>query len=148
MQSRNYRTDFIIASDDIVSEDFGSEAVVLDLRCGRYFSMNEPGSAIWKAIAAGVSVEAMCTSVVGASTVTAESIRTFVDQLIGHGCLAATDGAPSTDLSEATRETLLRSTELPAVEVFDDLADLILADPIHDVEESQGWPVLKQMAAE
>ena len=24
---------------------------------------------------------------------------------------------------------------------FDDLADLILADPIHDVEETAGWPL-------
>jgi hypothetical protein len=26
------------------------------------------------------------------------------------------------------------------VEMFDDLADLILTDPIHDVDQNAGWP--------
>ena len=32
------------------------------------------------------------------------------------------------------------SDEEPRIEVFDDLAELILADPIHDVDEQAGWP--------
>ena len=32
-------------------------------------------------------------------------------------------------------------SEQPAhIEVFDDLAGLIFADPIHDVDEQIGWP--------
>jgi hypothetical protein len=29
---------------------------------------------------------------------------------------------------------------LPAVDVYDDLAELIYADPVHDVDEQAGWP--------
>lgn len=29
----------------------------------------------------------------------------------------------------------------PEIEVFDDLAQLILADPIHDVDAEAGWPM-------
>jgi hypothetical protein len=32
----------------------------------------------------------------------------------------------------------------PSIEVYDDLSDLILADPIHDVDEKQGWPKLPE----
>ena len=32
--------------------------------------------------------------------------------------------------------------------MFSDLADLIMADPIHDVEETAGWPIRKPIAAE
>jgi hypothetical protein len=28
----------------------------------------------------------------------------------------------------------------PAIEVFDELAELIYGDPIHDVDEKVGWP--------
>jgi hypothetical protein len=31
-----------------------------------------------------------------------------------------------------------------AFQSFDDMKDLILADPIHDVEEDAGWPVLRR----
>ncbi|TIX09696.1 MAG: PqqD family protein, partial [Mesorhizobium sp.] len=30
------------------------------------------------------------------------------------------------------------------VSVHDDLADLIIVDPIHEVEEPLGWPAVKQ----
>ena len=30
--------------------------------------------------------------------------------------------------------------EAPRIEIFDDLAELIFADPIHDVDEQAGWP--------
>ena len=36
------------------------------------------------------------------------------------------------------------SLKAPRVDVFDDLADLILLDPIHDVNEKMGWPVIKE----
>jgi hypothetical protein len=32
----------------------------------------------------------------------------------------------------------------PAMEVFDDMADLIKADPIHDVDDVAGWPVRRE----
>ena len=31
----------------------------------------------------------------------------------------------------------------PGIEVFDDLAELIFGDPIHDVDEQAGWPTLR-----
>jgi hypothetical protein len=30
------------------------------------------------------------------------------------------------------------------VSIHDDLADLIIVDPIHEVEEPLGWPAVKQ----
>lgn len=32
----------------------------------------------------------------------------------------------------------------PQINVFDDLAELIFADPIHDVDEQAGWPTPRQ----
>lgn len=36
-----------------------------------------------------------------------------------------------------------RPPHWPQLQVFEDLADLILLDPIHDVSETLGWPVAR-----
>ena len=41
-------------------------------------------------------------------------------------------------------DRLSAAREKPDIFVFDDLADLFLADPIHDVEEPVGWPAVKK----
>jgi hypothetical protein len=41
-------------------------------------------------------------------------------------------------------EKIRSAKEKPDLFVFDDLADLFKADPIHDVEEPAGWPVVKK----
>jgi hypothetical protein len=41
-------------------------------------------------------------------------------------------------------EKIRSAKEKPDLFVFDDLADLFKADPIHDVEEPAGWPVVKR----
>ena len=30
--------------------------------------------------------------------------------------------------------------QAPALEIYDDMAELILSDPIHEVDEDVGWP--------
>jgi len=42
----------------------------------------------------------------------------------------------------------LTAYERPDVQVFDDLADLILLDPVHDVNEQFGWPVVRDAAVD
>jgi hypothetical protein len=137
-----------VASADIVSEAFEGEFVVLDLSCGKYYSMDAAGSALWRAIAAGVSMKELAEAIDGASAVTAQSIHEFAEKLVSYGCLARSDAPGSATIDAATLNVLRTSAGPPTVEVFDDLADLILADPIHDVEEAAGWPVRKPVAAE
>ena len=50
----------------------------------------------------------------------------------------ATD-TPSADDAVMAAELAAAEPQF-TVEVFDDLADLLIADPIHDVEATAGWP--------
>jgi hypothetical protein len=148
MEQQTGATSYVIASPDIVSEEFEGEFVVLDLSCGKYYSMDAAGSALWRAIVAGASVQDLAAAVEDAPGVTAQSIREYAEKLVGFGCLARSDATATTPLDPAIIEVLRTSATPPSVELFDDLADLILADPIHDVEETVGWPVRKPIAAE
>ena len=63
--------------------------------------------------------------------------------LIGHGLIAENENAPVAP-GEDIAVRLQASRERLEVAVFEDLADLFLADPIHDVEETKGWPVVRE----
>jgi len=143
---------YVVASRDIVSEDFDGEFVVLDLGSGKYYSMDAAASALWRAITAGVSIQSLVDAADGASPAStrskAQAIRDYAEQLVAYGCLAHSDVPGSTPLDPATAAVLKASAGPPRVEMFSYLADLIKADPIHDVEETAGWPVRKPIAAE
>ncbi len=129
-----------VAGEDIVSEAFDGDIVVLDLQSGKYFSFTDLGCALWEALAAG----AVPNALIAASTKAPADIETFLTRLLDHQLLAVSkDGADFT----ATAGMLGKidaAKEQADLFVFDDLADLFLADPIHDVEEPEGWPVVKK----
>src|SRR5262245_43915893 len=130
---------YVLASRDIVSEDFDGEFVVLDLGSGKYYSMDAAASTLWRAITAGVSMQALVDAVDGAAPastrITAQAIHDYAEQFVAYGCLARSDAPGSAPLDPATAAALKGSAGPPKVEMFIDLADLIKADPIHDVEE-------------
>jgi hypothetical protein len=141
-------TEYAVASPDIVSEEFDGEFVVLDLSCGKYYSMDGAASSIWGAIVAGVSTKALAEAAGGVAGFDAQSIFRFAEQLVEYGCLARSETPGSASIDPALIDALSASGKPPTVEVFDDLAELIMSDPIHDVEETSGWPVRKPIAAE
>ncbi|MFT3732915.1 MAG: PqqD family protein [Hyphomicrobium sp.] len=143
----SYPTQYVIASADIVSEEFDGEFVVLDLSCGKYFSMDETASAIWRAVVSGVSTQSLAEATGTNGPTNFASIHEFLQKLVGYGCLVPSDAPSSAPIDEATLQKLLTSDKPPSVEMFDDLAELIMADPIHDVEEAAGWPVRKSEVA-
>ncbi|WP_377504662.1 PqqD family protein [Octadecabacter sp. R77987] len=116
---------FELAGPDIVDEEFDGEIVVLSLRTGQYFGLNDSGAALWVAIKAGADPH----------EIAGQQGADFATRLVGLDLLMPSDQspepAPKLDLKDR-----------PSVEVYDDLSDLILADPIHDVDDKKGWPNL------
>ncbi|SIT87379.1 hypothetical protein SAMN05421665_2377 [Yoonia rosea] len=121
-----------IAGPDIVHESFGGDLVVLNLRSGQYFGLNASGAALWSAIIAGQDAAGL-----SADDTTKQMASGFVTQLLDHELIIRDDlageGAPTASISLLTP---------PTIEAYDDLSDLIVADPIHDVDQNAGWPKL------
>jgi hypothetical protein len=44
------RTASIVASSDQISSDLGGESIILNLKSGTYFGLNEVGSRVWELI--------------------------------------------------------------------------------------------------
>ena len=123
---------FKIGSPDVVFEEFGGEMVVLNLASGQYFGLNPAGAACWHAIVSGASI-----ADVGDRPDIRTTLSVFAQRLQELGLVVPADG--ETPTGQPT--TVLDFQGTPSVEVFNDLADLIVADPIHDVDVGAGWPV-------
>ena len=120
----------------VVSETIDSEAVILDLSSGTYFSARSTGAAIWEALQAGADADAVLAAAPDESARAA--IEAFIAHLLEQRLLVAADppaqpvAIPSIDAPFAP----------PMLEQYTDMEDLLLLDPIHDVEVV-GWPVRK-----
>ncbi|MBN9256764.1 MULTISPECIES: PqqD family protein [unclassified Mesorhizobium] len=135
---------YAIASKDIVFESFDGEAVVLDLATGKYFGFTDTGSCLWEALSSGVSPEDLVGAATRSGQVSAADLDAFVARLLEFGLLAPAAGQAAQPLSQSLVAQLANAAEPAQVDIHDDLADLILVDPIHEVEEPQGWPAVKQ----
>lgn len=132
---------YAVASRDIVFESFDGEAVVLNLANGRYFGFSDSGSRVWQALSSGVALE----DLVGAAPAGAEQLQAFVSELVEFGLLMQS-GQPAQPLPDELAAALAAAQGPFTVTIHDDLADLLIVDPIHEVEEPLGWPAVKQQS--
>ena len=124
-----------ISGPDIVHESFGDDLVVLNLASGQYFGLNKSGACLWHAILRGQSL-ADC---IGNAELAIKG-QAFAKQLEDLGLIA-----PIENTGQVTSE-IIALESAPTIEVYDDLSDLIKADPIHDVDAESGWPILPDTA--
>ena len=130
---------YVPRSRDVASEDFDGEFVVLDLASGKYFSLLGGAAIVWRGLMAGHSLDSLCTGLPAGSPRRAE-VEKLVQALID-GRLIIPGAALAAPTAGIAAE-LAASTGPIEVETFDDLADLLVADPIHDVDAETGWPVM------
>jgi len=130
---------FVLASPDIASEEFDGEYVILDLGSGRYFSLSGLAAAVWRGLVDGHSV-----STLGAGLAAGDEriglVAQAAEAMVGHGLLRRGGQPPNGPVPDAILAALAEAEPVLRIEVFDDLADLLVADPIHDVDETAGWP--------
>jgi hypothetical protein len=125
---------------DVAWEQFDNDAVVLDLESGAYFSLADGAALVWQALMQGHAVEALCASVPANSQTQAE-IAGLVQQFQEHHLVVPVPGSESVAPTSPLPD-LSGLTGTFRFDMFNDLADLLLADPIHGVDPSTGWPVL------
>jgi hypothetical protein len=141
MSSSAMTTVLEIARPDCAAEVLQDEVVVLNVETGMYFSMRGLAVALWHDLAAGYSVEELARHANGHGD-GAERVTEFAEQIIRHGLMRP---SPPRPVAGEMASTGLLADGAPKIvfEVYDDMQDLILSDPIHDVDETTGWPGLE-----
>ena len=127
----------------IVAEDFGTEVVILNLENGKYYSANENAAFLWRDVSSGHVPNNILDIVNDLSIKTATN--EFISKLISEGLITPTTSKAPLDKSPLEFIAALEKNPTPPkLEVFDDMAELILSDPVHDVSEDIGWPIRKE----
>jgi hypothetical protein len=137
-----------IRTPEVVYETIEGETVMVNLENGLYYSLsNQTGVDVWTSIEAGLDFPALC-STIGShygqdEQIIIQTLRDFVILLQQEG-LIEVDQRPATSPIEIPILPPVLSDqpfESPQIERFSDMQDLLLIDPIHDVDEA-GWPNL------
>jgi hypothetical protein len=134
---------FRVNSPTVVSETVDGEVIMIHLDSGNYYSLRSTGSLIWDAIERGVSVDAIARALDGAAhngTDADAHVVSFVEELRAEDLIVPTDASTSASGSADAIERVPETFEPPVLEKYTDMQHLILLDPVHEVDEGEGWP--------
>jgi hypothetical protein len=124
-------------------ERFEDETVLVNVISGYYYSLSGSGPDVLALLDTGLSVEE-AAEVLGAGTGNLDSIRqmvaSFATQLLEESVLVPrrplTASVPRT---QAVNGNVAAFTP-PELTRFDDMREILLLDPVHQVDQAAGWP--------
>lgn len=124
---------------DVVYQVFPDEVVIINLRAGTYYSTNRVGADIFGMVAAGASRDEVQDLLTARwSDVPPKAVQDFMKDLLRQGIFTNVEPETSTAAAAYPARELL-PFEPPQLNTYDDMQELLLLDPVHDVDE-QGWP--------
>ena len=111
-------------------------AIIINSETGIYYGMNAFGTQVYENLANGISTEKIWETLKVLGT-TEDNYRAFIEALSEKEILiagTASDGGVNIDENTAKEDNF--ALELKE---YNDAQELLLADPIHEVKEDEGW---------
>jgi hypothetical protein len=137
-----FQPTYHVATSKVAHEIIDGEAVVIHLETGHYYSLNGISAQLWQWFAAGASRAQILDALDPLTSDQVGAVDQFIDSLLAEGILEQGSGEPAS----APLAKYGAAFEAPAFEKYNDMQNLLLSDPIHDVDET-GWPHLDPGAA-
>lgn len=125
------------AGPHISWEAFDDEFVILDLNSGRYFSCAGGAAVLWRALIVGHDPAELAQALAAEPELAQQVTRCFAAMQAAELLRADGQALPHTD---AILTDLRAAGDDWRFEAFDDLAALLVADPIHETDREAGWP--------
>ena len=131
----------------VVHEAIKDEVIMIDFESGNYYSLEGSGSLIWDLIVQGASRTTILAHVrahydIDGADLEA-SVDAFLNDLLGENLIFAVDAALPASTVEgwngAGQSQGRLSWQQPVLQRYTDMRELLLLDPIHEVDET-GWP--------
>jgi hypothetical protein len=138
---------FRVNTPTVTHETIDGEAVIINLDSGNYYSLVEAGSFIWGLIETGASASEVQDRVLqtyqGSATDVDRGVQELLVQLQQENLIVPVDGAtdltPLDHTASSNGKHEKPSFKPPLLHKYSDMQELLLLDPIHDVDEA-GWP--------
>lgn len=131
---------------EMFSDITDNSAVIINAQTGVYYGMNMAGTLVYKSIIDGNSVPKILDflkQVPQSPSDMEERLNIFIDELMKKNIIV--EGQTIENNIDIDREILVKDNFELKVGEYLDAQELLLADPIHDVEKEEGWtPLLKE----
>jgi hypothetical protein len=135
---------FSVKKPDVVHETIDGETVIVNLENGIYYSLRNSGVDMWNLLEAGANLDELTEAMIGRFDGSQDEIRRAITELLvvlqqeGLVKVSSTKREDSqTDLVQPLNEK--KKFDVPVLEKYSDMQELLLLDPIHEVDE-EGWP--------
>jgi hypothetical protein len=137
---------YIIDVKNVFFENFADENVIVNITIGNYYSMKGSASFIWTLLKQSYSQSQVVAALVNEYNIDNELAETtatkFLDTLQKEQLVLELNDQVSEPQLIAVNQK--KPFESPVLEIYNDLQELLLLDPIHEVDEVQGWPNAKK----
>jgi hypothetical protein len=139
---------FMPRRPNVISDIIDDEVVIINMLSGAYFSLGQTGALVWQALDAGLTVgqtiELVQQCYDGEPQAMAQAVTAFVAELDEEKLLALRPAGGASEPAATLPVPALgrQPFTAPVLLKYDDMEDLIMLDPIHDVDDS-GWPARK-----
>jgi hypothetical protein len=125
---------------DVIQETVDGEAIVIHTPTGVYYSLEGTAEHLWNAFLAGHTPAEIAGSYPDdarlSSAAVIAAIERFAHQLQDEQLLLPRD--PPTDPGSVPPAS--QPFSVPSLQRFTDMQELLLVDPIHEVDPQSGWP--------
>lgn len=129
---------------NIVYEMFENEAVAVNLDTGKYYSMRQLSALLWEALLSKYSVESIAEKISTHYAVNLTKVKSdinnFIEILLKEDLIKTNENFNDANIACFT---LSGEYQVPTVEIFSDMQEILLLDPVHDVDTA-GWPVAQK----
>jgi len=147
---------FRINTPHVVFENYEDEIVLINLDNGNYYSLADEAAAVLGFVEKGLTQDEILHEIfqkyLGKIEDIQSDINQFIERLQQEGLIISTEKiiVDNNHKHNAETEPILNSQKpvfaVPILNRYTDMQDLILLDPVHEVDES-GWPNPKQTSA-
>jgi len=139
-----------VNSPQVILETFADEVVIVNLESGNYYSIDKVGAEIW-ALLAGSATVPHIVSHVGQRYLAPEAeiertLHAWVEQLLAENLLVPVASADTPEPPALAEVSEKLPFEPPVLQKYTDMQELLLLDPIHEVDDT-GWPNIRPDAA-
>jgi hypothetical protein len=136
---------YTVFDQNIVCDIFGDEVVLVNLETGVYYSFMNSAAQVWTRIQNQYTIAEIVSDFELLYSNSSEDIipavKSFVDNLLLLK-LIKTSTLTERILINVKSDLTKTAFAEPLIETFSDLQDILLLDPVHDVDQ-KGWPIRK-----
>lgn len=131
----------------VIAETVDGEALIINLETGCYYSADGAAEAIWALLSSGATaaqaVDLLERRYAASRDEIEAAVHRLADELLAEGLVVPFDGAADPVTIAPVDESL--PFDEPTLRKYTDMQDLLLVDPIHEVNDA-GWPNLRNDA--